>query len=28
MLFSLFDPVPRAPVNAAGASSPDVSNRH
>jgi membrane associated rhomboid family serine protease len=27
MLFSLFDPVPRAPVDAAGASSTDVSRR-
>jgi membrane associated rhomboid family serine protease len=27
VLFSLFDPVPRAVANAAGASSPDVSNR-
>ena len=28
MLFSLFDPVPRAPANAADASSPDASNLH
>jgi membrane associated rhomboid family serine protease len=27
MLFSLFDPVPRAPANAAPASSPDASNQ-
>jgi len=27
MLFSLFDPVPRAPVDAADASSPDASSR-
>jgi len=27
MLFSLFDPVPHLPPNAADAASPDASNR-